>query len=320
MAFWYTEAPLKLGPVYGGMDQWKGLAVVLDTYNNDQWGHESHIIGVLNDGTKKYHEADDGLRQSFGRCDYSLRNLVKPLRLRITYKDGHLKVEVDPTHTGGFALCFEKEVNLLQNGFFGVSAATGDLFDNHDLLALRTFNLDVRGKEDQNDNEKVLKQHEDTREIYQTFADENSGLYEVFQNQLSILRSLSKTHANILRNLDGKDADGSFNELTNDIEKTILRYRTGFTDSSVWEEVDNLANQCRENIEDQEKKLHQLSAQMDELQNLAFFIAENSWNLSSLLFYYGPFALLLLLQILLFYFFNAYKNFGATKKAHWDFY
>jgi hypothetical protein len=37
----------------------------------------------------------------------------------------------------------------------------------------------------------------------------------------------------------------------------------GFTDSSVWEEVDNLANQCRENIEDQEKKLHQLSAQMD---------------------------------------------------------
>jgi hypothetical protein len=26
---------------------------------------------------------------------------------------------------------------------------------------------------------------------------------------------------------DGKDADGSFNELTNDIEKTILRYRTG---------------------------------------------------------------------------------------------
>ncbi|KAJ3636325.1 hypothetical protein Zmor_008742 [Zophobas morio] len=37
MAFWYTEAPLKLGPVYGGMDQWKGLAVVLDTYNNDQW-------------------------------------------------------------------------------------------------------------------------------------------------------------------------------------------------------------------------------------------------------------------------------------------
>ena len=34
-AVWFTETEGKLGPVFGGQDQWKGMGLFLDSYDND---------------------------------------------------------------------------------------------------------------------------------------------------------------------------------------------------------------------------------------------------------------------------------------------
>lgn len=36
MAFWYVQDFHKDGPVYGAADNWNGLAVIFDTFDNDE--------------------------------------------------------------------------------------------------------------------------------------------------------------------------------------------------------------------------------------------------------------------------------------------
>lgn len=35
MAFWYVNQPKKEGPVFGHKDNWVGLGVIFDTFDND---------------------------------------------------------------------------------------------------------------------------------------------------------------------------------------------------------------------------------------------------------------------------------------------
>ncbi len=37
MAYWYTKTPVKTsGPTFGGPETWQGLAITLDTFDNDR--------------------------------------------------------------------------------------------------------------------------------------------------------------------------------------------------------------------------------------------------------------------------------------------
>lgn len=53
-ALWYTEERGQDGPIFGGKDQWKGLGVFFDSYDNDQLNNNPYIMIILNDGTQQY--------------------------------------------------------------------------------------------------------------------------------------------------------------------------------------------------------------------------------------------------------------------------
>eukprot|EP00049_Salpingoeca_infusionum_P000599 m.41150 g.41150 ORF g.41150 m.41150 type:complete len:364 (-) comp10521_c0_seq3:293-1384(-) len=140
-AFWYTRERNQLGEVFGSRDKFTGLGIFFDTYSNRQLHHRTgaYISAMVNDGTLEYDHDMDGTHEEVGSCQAALRNLDFTSRARITYKSNTLKVELDVDNENEWQLCFfQPEIYLPSDYFIGVSAATGDLADNHDIISLIT--------------------------------------------------------------------------------------------------------------------------------------------------------------------------------------
>ncbi len=146
MAIWYTESVGTEGPVFGSNDNWKGLGIFLDSFDNDAQQNNPYILLMNNDGTKSYDHNRDGLMQQLGGCLRDFRNKPFPIALKIEYYKRVLTVyyhnglsENDNQYQ---EICARVEnVDLPKNGHFGVSAATGGLADDHDVLSFNTYSL-----------------------------------------------------------------------------------------------------------------------------------------------------------------------------------
>jgi len=66
---WYTEKRAEEGPVFGSADNWNGLGIFFDSFDNDGLHNNPYISVVLNDGTKSYdHDTYvTGFSHSFSR-------------------------------------------------------------------------------------------------------------------------------------------------------------------------------------------------------------------------------------------------------------
>ncbi|KAM4826107.1 protein ERGIC-53-like [Thomomys bottae] len=152
MALWYTRdkgpASAELGePALG-----ESLGIVLDSTARD--AQDRPAIRVLAGGRPSppgqlgspRHED----RVLLGSCHRDFRNRPYPFRVRITYWGQRLRVSL----SGGLTprdpdeVCVDLEpLVLAPGGFFGVSAATSTLADNHDVLSFLTFSLHEPGLE-----------------------------------------------------------------------------------------------------------------------------------------------------------------------------
>ena len=124
--------------MYGSNDQWIGLGVFFDSFDNDNKHNNPYISAMTNDGSKIYDHQNDGVTQQLAGCLRDFRNKPFPVRAKIEYYKNTLTVLI---HNGmsnndkDFELCVRSEnVVLPKNGYFGVSAATGGLADDHDVL------------------------------------------------------------------------------------------------------------------------------------------------------------------------------------------
>jgi len=145
LAFWYTAAKGLEGPVYGSNDRWIGLGVFFDSFDNDNKHNNPYIMAMTNDGSKNFDHQNDGSTQQLAGCLRDFRNKPFPVKAKITYFQNTLTVLF---HNGmsnndkDYEMCVRTEnVVLPKNGYFGVSAATGGLADDHDVLKLITHSL-----------------------------------------------------------------------------------------------------------------------------------------------------------------------------------
>jgi len=145
MAFWYVENPDPgATDFFGYHESFTGVGIIIDTYDNDNSGDHPMVVGVFNDGKKQFSHThgdkhDDG-DMEIGNCFLPLRN-KPPVLLRLTYLDKILRVESQLS--GNWETCFvSPRIYLPQNYYFGWSANTGDLADDHDILAFSIKNLD----------------------------------------------------------------------------------------------------------------------------------------------------------------------------------
>jgi len=147
MAFWYIRDPLKPGNIFGNSDFFVGLGIFLDTYAN-QNGIHSHghpyISAMVNNGTNHYDHDRDGTHSEMAGCESKFRGSDHDTYLAIRYENDILTVNTMIDGTGDWKECFTvKGVRLPTGYYFGVTAATGDLSDNHDVISIKSYELEV---------------------------------------------------------------------------------------------------------------------------------------------------------------------------------
>ncbi|KAF4530601.1 hypothetical protein B566_EDAN006807 [Ephemera danica] len=88
-AIWYGKERMITGPVFGNMDYFNGLAIILDTYSNHNGPHNHqhpYISAMVNNGTLHYDHDRDGTHTQLAGCEAKLRNLDHDTHLNIRYE------------------------------------------------------------------------------------------------------------------------------------------------------------------------------------------------------------------------------------------
>ncbi|KAF7256839.1 hypothetical protein EG68_04242 [Paragonimus skrjabini miyazakii] len=145
-AFWYTEAPASYGTAFGSREVFRGLGIFFDTYanQNGQHAHEHPYISVMvNNGSRAYDHDKDGTHTELAGCSSDFRNRPHSLAV-IRYVNRQLSLLLKYPGVEKDTECFTVEdVDLPIGYYFGISAATGDLSDAHNIHSIRTFEVDV---------------------------------------------------------------------------------------------------------------------------------------------------------------------------------
>uniref|UniRef100_UPI00398EBCE1 protein ERGIC-53 n=1 Tax=Pristiophorus japonicus TaxID=55135 RepID=UPI00398EBCE1 len=187
LALWYTADQGLDGPVFGAADSWNGVGIFFDSFDNDGKKNNPVILVVGNNGQHLYDHQNDGTTQALGSCLRDFRNKPYPVRARIIYYRKTLTVMIHNGFTPNnddYELCARVENMVLPSeGYYGISAATGGLADDHDVLSFLTFRLLEPGKpvEEPADSGIPQEEKEKYREEYENFQQALDKKKEEFQ-------------------------------------------------------------------------------------------------------------------------------------------
>ena len=150
LAFWFTtQATHKDGPLHGFTDMFTGFGVVFDTFVNTEPGHVHKDVQLVSSGGKAPRKLDDSplgcdadFRYWEGRDDWSVYNHSAA---RVRFSGGKVSVWVDARATGNWVACITDAAVAAPEGWWkgetgawmGLTATTGELADNHDILSLQ---------------------------------------------------------------------------------------------------------------------------------------------------------------------------------------
>ncbi|XP_076165423.1 vesicular integral-membrane protein VIP36 isoform X2 [Ptiloglossa arizonensis] len=158
---WYAKERMQMGPVFGNQDYFQGLAIILDTYSNHYVPHNHqhpYISAMVNNGSLHYDHDSDGTHTQLAGCEAKFRNLEHDTHIVVRYERDTLTVSTDFANKAVWKECFSvKDIKLPTGYYFGISATTGDLSDNHDILSIRLYELDLPDDpKDQEDRSNIL--------------------------------------------------------------------------------------------------------------------------------------------------------------------
>nr|XP_028604220.1 protein ERGIC-53 [Podarcis muralis] len=188
LAVWFTEEQGLDGPVFGAADNWNGVGIFFDSFDNDAKKNNPAVIVVGNNGKLHYDHQNDGSTQALASCQRDFRNKPYPVRAKITYYQKTLTILINNGFTPDkedYEFCAKVENMVLpSNGYFGISAATGGLADDHDVLSFLTFQLTEPSKvAPPPDTEIPEKDKEKYQEEFQHFQQELDKKKEEFQKE-----------------------------------------------------------------------------------------------------------------------------------------
>ncbi|XP_074211584.1 protein ERGIC-53 isoform X2 [Camelus bactrianus] len=186
LAIWYTENQGLEGPVFGSADMWNGVGIFFDSFDNDGKKNNPAIIIIGNNGRLHYDHQNDGANQALASCQRDFRNKPYPVRAKIIYYQKTLTVMINNGFTpdkNDYEFCAKVENMIIPaQGHFGISAATGALADDHDVLSFLTFQLTEPGKEPPTPDKEISeKEKEKYQEEFEHFQQELDKKKEEFQ-------------------------------------------------------------------------------------------------------------------------------------------
>ncbi|XP_076367591.1 vesicular integral-membrane protein VIP36 isoform X2 [Tachypleus tridentatus] len=147
LAIWYAKESLQMGDVFGNKDMFHGLAVFLDTYANQNGPHNHghpYISAMVNNGTLHYDHDRDGTHTELAGCEAKFRGVDHETHISIRYERDTVTVATDIEGKNAWKECFKVSGVKLPTGYyFGASAATGELSDNHDIISMKLYELEI---------------------------------------------------------------------------------------------------------------------------------------------------------------------------------
>eukprot|EP00732_Lithocolla_globosa_P001007 Lithocolla_globosa_v1_NODE_423_length_4101_cov_40.764459.p1 type:complete len:357 gc:universal NODE_423_length_4101_cov_40.764459:2466-3536(+) len=151
-AFWYTKERAELGPVFGNMDEFTGLGIFFDTYQNvkhPDYGFP-YVSAMIGDGNTPYSHDDDNERNQLAGCEASFRGGEHVMKAKLRYVGSQLELLLDVDKEGEYQQCFLLDDVQLPRGYYvGFSAMTGDVADVHDITKVTTFKVNRKGKKEE---------------------------------------------------------------------------------------------------------------------------------------------------------------------------
>lgn len=164
IALWLTTAPSHVdGDVHGSQDRFTGIGVIFDTFENtDHPGGHRDVTVLMNNGRKGLEELQEQSKQGCDMAEIRYHDkhplfsaALNVTRAKIQVKNNFLTVSMDPRNAGQWTSCYESQLdaslykNWLLDATLGVTASTGGLADNHDVIELSVY--------DQVDDEKHVE-------------------------------------------------------------------------------------------------------------------------------------------------------------------
>ncbi|KAJ3604920.1 hypothetical protein NHX12_026971 [Muraenolepis orangiensis] len=188
LAVWFTSSQGLDGPVYGAADKWNGVGIFFDSFDNDGKKNNPAIVVVGNNGNLVYDHQNDGTTQALGSCLRDFRNKPYPIRAKITYYKKSLTVMINNGFTpdkDDYEFCTKIDNMVIpKEGFFGISAATGGLADDHDVLSFLLFRLTEAGQQPPPAEAEIPKEEKDKyQEEFENFQQDLDKKKEDFQKE-----------------------------------------------------------------------------------------------------------------------------------------
>lgn len=188
------------GQHHGFTEKYVGVGIVLDTFKNtDHKGGHKDISIMVNDGTRTL---DDMNADTKLGCNAEIRfheghagfnPVYSSSRLKIQVNGKRLQVAVDASGSGDWTNCFDAEVplpaNWMAGSSFGITAATGSLADNHDILRVVSYDESEDPAITESDSDAML--HNMSKEYSKWIDSESCGnecKISIIQKQMNDLK------------------------------------------------------------------------------------------------------------------------------------
>eukprot|EP01006_Ploeotia_vitrea_P029875 TRINITY_DN62325_c0_g1_i1.p1 TRINITY_DN62325_c0_g1~~TRINITY_DN62325_c0_g1_i1.p1 ORF type:complete len:422 (+),score=31.84 TRINITY_DN62325_c0_g1_i1:119-1384(+) len=308
LALWLTEyKSFTPGGFHGSVEDFVGIAIVFDTFKNEESGSKHKDVSIyVNDGKKDFAHitanvegCDAMLRYHEGRGDFSVTNSS---RMLLEFRDNSLKVYIDARNTGDFTDCHSIDNLELPEGWherarIGLSATTGALADNHDVLSLKTYSRT---------SEAALQRGErgvsDLDALRQALEHQMTSVKDHLGSQLGKVQAQESKSELRIAILEEKLTDLLLNELTSRLEtlEGFNVHNLKRAEEHTETRLSKLESAVVVKMEERIRQLEQALANMVEKH-----VEENkrSW--------WGPFAIIL---VCVFLFFGVtYKKFSALR-------
>lgn len=146
LAIWFLDTKPDIGDVFGVPNYFNGLGIMIDTYKNGKRGTFPYVNIMLGDGTTKYSKSTDGYDTRLAGCP--LKKLVNPptgeTKMRLVYlKNGYLSIDfnLNGVHEDWTNCVALTDVHLPDVKYLGLSAETGELTQQNDIIENRIYGL-----------------------------------------------------------------------------------------------------------------------------------------------------------------------------------
>lgn len=132
---------------------------------------------------------------------------------------GKVTVSIDEKNTGNFHTCFSETISLnadwWKTAYIGISATTGQLADNHDILSVETV-------EGEGDPDKVAVS--ESKELQELHTNENNVFNELMKKFSVNVNALNVKERSVLSLIEDTDKNQrlALNKLKRELEHKIV--------------------------------------------------------------------------------------------------